>query len=92
MTGMTIRLPLEILIAIVKELDDVQDLRNVRMASHALCAAATPIAFRTLSMIATKESAQNLGRLLELPDIAAHVREFTYNDTSANRSLGGEGC
>jgi hypothetical protein len=81
----TIHLPLEILTAIVKELDDVQDLRNVRMACHALCIATTPIAFRTLSVIATKGSAQNLGRLLDLPDIAAHVRELSYHDTGADR-------
>ena len=80
---MTIHLPLEILIAIFKELDDVQDLRNVRMTCHALCTAVTPIAFRTLSVTSTKRSAQNLGRLLDLPDIAAHVRKFTYNDTGA---------
>ena len=47
---MTIRLPIEILTAIVNELDDVQDSRNVRMTCHALCAAATPIAFRSLSV------------------------------------------
>ena len=75
---MTIQLPIEILTAIVKELDDVKDLRNVRMTCHALCAAATPIAFRSLSVIATKKSAQNLGRLLDLPHITAHVSEFTY--------------
>ena len=43
---MDIRLPFEILIAIAKEVDDVQDLWSVRMANHALCAAATPFAFR----------------------------------------------
>ena len=79
-----LRVPLEILTAIVKELDDVQDLRNVRMACHYLCAVTTPIAFRTLSVIATKRSAQNLGRLLDLPDITTHVREFTFNDTGAD--------
>ena len=82
---MTIRLPIEILTAIVEELDDVQDLSNVRMTCHALCAAATPIAFRSLSVIATKGSAQNLGRLLDLPDITVHVREFTFKDTGADR-------
>ena len=79
-----LRVPLEILTAIVKELDDAQDLRNVRMACHYLCAIATPIAFRTLSVIATKKSALNLGRLLDLPDITAHVREVTFNDTGAD--------
>ena len=79
-----LRVPLEILTAIVKELDDVQDLLNVRMACQYLCAATTPIAFRTLSVIATKRSAQNLGRLLDLPGIAAHVREVTFNDTGAD--------
>jgi hypothetical protein len=82
---MGVRLPFEILIAIAKEVDDVQDLWNVRMASHALCAASTPFAFRALSVITTKGSAQNLGRLFDLPDIAAHVREVTYHDTGADR-------
>jgi hypothetical protein len=80
---MMTHLPLEILAIIVQGLD-VQDLRNVRMASHALCAAATPNAFRTLSVIASKGSAQNLRRLLDLPDIAAHVRKVTYHDTGAD--------
>ena len=82
---MAIRLPLEILTAILKELDDVRDLCHVRMACHTLCAAATPIAFRTLSVITTRASAQNLGRLFDLPDIAAHVREVSYHDTGADR-------
>ena len=80
-----LRVPLEILTAIVKELDDVRDLLNLRMACHYLCAITTPIAFRTLSVIATKRSAQNLGRLLDLPDITAHVREFTFNDGADRR-------
>ena len=89
-SSMTIQLPLEILTAIVKKLDDVQDLRNVRMACRYLCAAITPIAFRTLYVIATKRSAQNLGRLLDLPSITAHVREVTFNDTGADgRGFGG---
>ena len=82
---MTPRLPLEILTAIVKELDNVQDLCRVRMACHALCAVATPITFRTLSVITTRASAQNLGRLFDLPDIAAHVREVSYHDAGADR-------
>lgn len=82
---MTIRLPLEVLTAIVKELDDVQDLCNIRMVCHAFCAIVTPIAFRSLSVISTKGSAQNLGRLLDLPDIAAHVREVSFHDKGADR-------
>ena len=82
---MPTHLPLEILTAIVKELDDVQDLFHVRMACHALCAAATHIAFRTLSVITTRASAQNLGRLFDLPDIAAHVREVSYHDAGTDR-------
>jgi hypothetical protein len=82
---MVIRLPFEILIAIAKEVDDVQDLWNVRKASHALCAASTPFAFRALSVITTRGSAQNLGRLFDIPDIAAHVREVIYRDTGADR-------
>lgn len=80
MHAVTIRLPLEILTAIVNELDDLQDVRNVRMASHALCAAATPTAFPALSVIATKRSAQNLGQLFNIPDIAAHVRKVSFHD------------
>jgi hypothetical protein len=82
---MTIRLPLEVLTAIVKELDDVQDLYHVRMVCHTLCAVVTPIAFRSLSVIATRGSAQNLGRLFDLPDIAAHVREISFRDKGADR-------
>ena len=85
---MAIRLPLEILIAIVKELDDMQDLFHVQLACHALCAAATPTAFRTLSVTTTKSSAQNIGHLFDLPDIAAHVREVSYHHTSADRKGG----
>ena len=82
---MAIRLPLEILIAIVKEVDDVQDLRQFRVVSRALCAVATPLAFPTLSVITTSSSAQNLRRLFDLPDIAAHVKEVHYHDTGADR-------
>ena len=81
-------LPFEILVAIFEEVDDVQDLWNVRAASHTLCAAATPIAFRTLSAIATRRSAQNLGRLIDLQDIAAHVREVSYHDTGVDSRTG----
>ena len=82
---MAIRLPLEILIAIVKEVDDVQTLRQFRVVSRALCAVATPLAFPTLSVITTSSSAQNLRRLFDLPDIAAHVKEVHYHDTGADR-------
>ena len=83
-SSMGIRLPFEILIAIVKEVDDVGDLRHLRLAGQTLCAAATPFAFRVLSAITTRESAENLGRLLDLPAIAAHVREVSYHDTGAD--------
>src|SRR6266702_2148990 len=82
---MIIRLPLEILTAIVEEVDDIRDLCHVRMASRTLCAAATPSAFRILSVITTRGSAKNLGRLFDVPDIAAHVREVAYHDTGADR-------
>src|SRR6266702_1532482 len=78
---MIIRLPLEILTAIVEEVDDIRDLCHVRMASRTLCAAATPSAFRILSVITTRGSAKNLGRLFDVPDIAAHVKEVAYHDT-----------
>jgi hypothetical protein len=80
-------LPSEILATIFKEvnLNDVRDLRNVRTASRTLCAAATPIAFRALSVITTKRSAENLRRLFDVPDIAAHIREVSYRDTGAGR-------
>ncbi|KAH9008654.1 hypothetical protein EDB85DRAFT_2283598 [Lactarius pseudohatsudake] len=73
--GMTIRIPLEILTAILEEVDDVQDLWHIRTASRTLCAVATPIAFRVLSAIPTRTSAENIGRLFDSPDVAAHVRE-----------------
>ena len=83
-SSMGIRLPFEILIAIVKEVDDLGDLRHLRLADQTLCAAATPFAFRVLSANTTRESAEHLGRLFDLPDIAAHVREVSYHDTSAD--------
>ena len=83
--SMTLLLPLEILTEIVKEVDNVQDLRHLRIASRALCAAATPIAFRVLSVITTRGSAHNLGLLFDLPNKAVHVREVSYNDTGADR-------
>ena len=81
---MTTYLPVEILNAIFEEVDDVRDLWHVRTVSRTLCAAATPIAFRVLSVITTR-SARNLGRLFDVPDIAAHVREVVYHDTGTDR-------
>jgi hypothetical protein len=80
---MTAYLPFEILIAIFEKVHDVQDLRNIRTASRTLCAAATPIAFRRLSVTSTAGSAQNLGRLFDVPEIAAYVKEVAYRDTGA---------
>ncbi|KAH9022093.1 hypothetical protein EDB83DRAFT_89498 [Lactarius deliciosus] len=79
------RLPIEVLTAIFKGVDDVRDLRHVRTACHTFCAVATPFAFRVLSVIATGGSAKNLGQLLDIPDIAVHVREVAYLDTGADR-------
>ena len=78
-------LPSEILAAILEEVNDIRDLRNVRTANRTLCAAATPIAFRFLSVITTQSSAQNLKRLFDVPEIAAHIREVSYRDTGADR-------
>ena len=78
-------LPFEILAVIFEEVNDVRDLWNVRTASHTLCAVATPIAFRVVSVLATRASAQNIGRLFDLPDIAAHVREVSYEDSGVDR-------
>lgn len=75
---MTTRLPLEVLIAIFEQVDDVRDLRRVRTASRFFCAAATPIAFRVLSVTSTETSAQNIGRLFDVLEIAANVREVAY--------------
>lgn len=80
------RLPLEILNIIVQELDDAQDLRHVRMACHALCTVATPNVFRTISVIASKGSARNFRQVLDLPDIAVHVREVSYHDTGVDKN------
>ena len=78
-------LPFEILAAIFEEVIDLHDLRNARLASRTSCAAAMPIAFRHLSVIATRTSAQNLGRLFDVPYIAAHVRVVSYHDTGTDR-------
>ncbi|KAH9173974.1 hypothetical protein EDB89DRAFT_646754 [Lactarius sanguifluus] len=82
---MTIYLPFEILTAIFEELDDVRDIWHIRTVSRTLSAAATPFAFRILSVITTKGSAQNLGRLFDVLDIAAHVRQVTFHDTDTDR-------
>ena len=82
---MTTRLPVEILTAIFEEVDDVRDLWPVRAASRILCATATPFLFPVLSVITTRGSARNLGRLFDAPDIAAHVRKVDYHDTGADR-------
>ncbi|KAH9007449.1 hypothetical protein EDB85DRAFT_239055 [Lactarius pseudohatsudake] len=82
---MTIYLPFEIVTAIFEEIDDVRDIWHIRTVSRTLSAAATPFAFRILSVISTKGSAQNLGRLFDVPDIAAHVREVTFHDTDTDR-------
>jgi hypothetical protein len=79
-------LPVEILTAILEEVDDVQDLWHVRAASRTLCAAATPIAFRILSAITTRGSARNLGRLFDVPDLAAHVKEVAFHNTCTDRN------
>ncbi|KAI9433401.1 hypothetical protein H4582DRAFT_2061022 [Lactarius indigo] len=81
----TTRLPLEVLTTIFEQVDNVHDLCHVRSACHTFCAIATPFAFRVLSVIATGDSSKNLGRLFDIPDIAAHVREVTYLDTGADR-------
>ena len=81
---MAIHLPVEILVTIVKEVDNIQDLRRLRVACRALCAVATPLAFPALSVITTISSAQNLGRLLDIPDIAAYVKEVSYNGKGAD--------
>ncbi|KAH9059847.1 hypothetical protein EDB87DRAFT_1619807 [Lactarius vividus] len=78
-SNMTINLPFEILTAIFKEVD-VCDIWHIRVVSSTFCAVATPIAFRILSVVPTIESAQNLGRLFDVPYIADHVREITFCD------------
>ena len=72
-----IRLPAEILIAILEKVD-FQDLWHVRMASRTLCAAVNPIVFRKLFVKSTRENVQNLGGLIDVPDIAVHIREVFY--------------
>ncbi|KAH8997854.1 hypothetical protein EDB86DRAFT_867801 [Lactarius hatsudake] len=84
-SSMTTHLPLEILTAIFEEIDDARDLCHVRTACRTFCVSATPLAFRILSVIATRGSARNLGQLLDVPDIAAHVREVAYLDTGTDR-------
>ena len=78
---MTTNLPFEILTANFEQVNNIQDLRHIRIASRTLCAAATPITFRVLSVTSTRGSAQNLGRLFDVPENAAHVREVSYGDT-----------
>jgi hypothetical protein len=81
---MTTCLPFEILTAIFEKVDDIQDLRNIRTASRTFCTVAAPIAFRILSVTSTAQSAQNLGRLFDGPEIAAYVKDVAYRDTGAD--------
>lgn len=80
---MSIRLPFEILTAIFEQVEDIRDLCHVRVVGRALHAAATPIVFRVLSVTNTEESAPNIGRVFDVPDIAAHVREVSFCDAGA---------
>ena len=43
-----------------------------------------PIAFRTLSVITTRESAESMGQLFGVTDIADYVREVSYHDIRAS--------
>ena len=81
---MKICLPFEIIAAIFEHVDNVQGLYHIRNASRTFCAAATPITFRVLSVTSTKRSAQNLGRLFDVPEIATHLKEVAYRDTGAD--------
>ncbi|KAI0306159.1 hypothetical protein B0F90DRAFT_1696617 [Multifurca ochricompacta] len=82
---MAIHLPFEILTLILGLVTDIRDLQQARRASRTLCAAATPLVFRVLSVASTRRSAQNLGHLIEVPDISAHVREVIYLDSGADK-------
>jgi len=84
---MTIHLPFEILTAILQEVDNTHDLLLVRTASRTLCAAATPIAFRVLSVVNTSESAENIGRLFDISRVVVHVREVVYEGTIIDSSV-----
>ena len=52
-----------------------------------LCAASSLLAFRVLSVTSTREGAQNLRRLFDVPKIAASVREVAYSDTDVDERL-----
>lgn len=82
---MTIDLPLEILAAIFEQVG-FGDLYRARMASRALCAAATPIAFRALSVYSNSESTRDSRRLFDQPNIAVHIREVSYHGTDPYES------
>ena len=84
---MTTCLPFEILTGIFEQVDDVTDLWNLRTASRTLCAASSLLAFRVLSVTSTREGAQNLRRLFDVPKIAASVREVAYSDTDVDERL-----
>lgn len=76
--------PPEILDAIFDKVDNVRDLCHARMANRALCAAATPFAFRcfrALSVHPNSTSARYIGRLFDQPNIAFHIREVSYHGT-----------
>jgi hypothetical protein len=79
---------LGILTAIFKKVDDFRDSRDAQVDGHALCTAMF-IAFGPYFVVTAKTSAQHLGRLFDLPDIMAPVKEVSYQNTDADRE---EGC
>ncbi|KAI0038597.1 hypothetical protein FA95DRAFT_1613258 [Auriscalpium vulgare] len=72
-------LPTEIILIIVNDVSSLQDLRNLRTAGRAFCAAATPRAFRTVGATNRRDNALGLVSLLK-SDLANYVREVVYRE------------
>ena len=81
-----IRLPAKILTAILEKVN-VQDLWHVQMASCTLCTAVNPIVFRVVSVISATGKVQNLAGLIDISDIAVHIREVFYFGTNDHWDL-----
>ncbi|KAI0267381.1 hypothetical protein BC834DRAFT_75508 [Gloeopeniophorella convolvens] len=71
-------IPVELLGAIVAQIDRPSDLLCLRLTSSTLCSYATPLAFRSIRVVNKKESVERLLTLLDHKALAQHVREIVY--------------
>ncbi|KAI0267377.1 hypothetical protein BC834DRAFT_842600 [Gloeopeniophorella convolvens] len=71
-------LPVELFEAISAQVESPSDLLRLRLTNSALCALATPRAFRSIRVVNKSESVERLMRILEHNAFSRHVREVVY--------------